>query len=85
MVRSVWPAETLSGSIVRYIPAKDLLIVKGPDGVPFDMVVNRATRVETGNQRVMLNQLSQKNGVNVSVRFVPERSGDVARTIQLTS
>ena len=64
-------------------PAQNLLVVKGPDGVPFDMVVRHSTRIESGGQRLMLNQLSTDQGRNVSVRFIPERSGDVARTIRI--
>ena len=79
-----WPAETLAGTIMTVDPSQNLVIVKGPDGVPFDMVVSRATRIESGSQHLTLDQLKADTNRNVSVRFVPERSGDVARSIQVT-
>ncbi|HUA20099.1 MAG TPA: hypothetical protein VMB25_15225 [Bryobacteraceae bacterium] len=81
--REAWPAETLSGKIMAVDPAQDLLIVKGADGVPFDMDVRASTRIRSGNQKLTLKALSSDLKKNVSVHFVPERSGDIARTIQL--
>lgn len=79
-----WPAEVLSGTIMMVDPSQNLLIVKGPDGVPFDMVVSRRTRIESGNQKLTLDQLQSDKDKTVSVRFIPERSGDVANSIQIT-
>ena len=81
-VRQAWPAETLTGQIVAVDPAMDLVIVKA-DGVPFDLDVRASTRIESGNQKLTLKDLSSDLKKNVSVHFVPERSGDVARSIQL--
>ncbi|HEY7392306.1 MAG TPA: hypothetical protein VH640_27555 [Bryobacteraceae bacterium] len=82
-VRSVWPPETLTGTILQVVPAERLVIVAGPAGVPFDMVVNRSTRIEAGNQRLTLDQVRSKLTDRVNVRFVPEGSGDIAQTIQI--
>ena len=81
-VRQAWPAETLTGQIVAVDPSKDLVIVKS-DGVPFDMDVRASTRIQSGNQRLTLKDLSSDLKRNVSVHYVPERSGDIARSIQL--
>ena len=81
---SAWPPETLSGTIMTVDPAQHLVIIRGADGVPYDMVVHRSTRIESGSQKLTLDQLTSDTNKNVSVRFVPERSGDVARTIQIT-
>jgi hypothetical protein len=78
-----WPPETLSGTIATIDPAQHLVIIKGSGGVPYDMVVRRSTRIESGSQRLTLDQLQSDINKNVSVRFVPERSGDIARTIQI--
>ncbi len=83
-MRTTWPPETLAGKIMMVDPAQRLVVVKGPDGVPFDMVVTPATRIESGNQRLALKDLNQDQQKNVSVRFIPARAGDIARTIQIT-
>ncbi|HTW95158.1 MAG TPA: hypothetical protein VMB03_13685 [Bryobacteraceae bacterium] len=83
--RTAWPAETLSGTISMIDPALNTVVVQTSGGVPFDMVVTRNTRIESGNQTLTLQDLQQDTNRTVSVRFVPERRGDVARTIQLGS
>jgi hypothetical protein len=81
---SAWPAESLSGTIVTVDPAKRLVIVKDASGVPFDMVVNRSTRIMSGNRELKLGDLTSDANRKASVKFVPERGGDVARSIQIT-
>jgi len=81
--RDVWPPETLSGKIMMIDPAKNLLIVTGPSGVPFDLVVTHATKIESGNKKLTLDALGKDLQKNISVRFVPERSGDIARSVQV--
>ena len=83
-VRTAWPPETLAGRIMMVIPAKNLVIVKGSDGVPFDMRVTTATRIESGDHEIALKNLIVDMQKGVSVRYVPERAGDIARTIQVT-
>lgn len=81
--RVAWPVETLSGQIMMVDPALNVTVVKGPDGVPFDMIVTHATRIKSGDRTLGLSDLSSDTNKNVSVKFVPERKGDVARSIQL--
>jgi len=81
--RNAWPAETLSGKITMVDPAQNLVVVQTPDGVPFDMVLTPRTLIDSGNQRVTMKDLSGDINQNVSVRFVPERRGDVARSIEI--
>jgi hypothetical protein len=78
-----WPAETITGTIMMVDPAARLLVVEGPDRVPFDMQVDPGTRIVSGNQRLSLRDLSVKTNDTVSVRFVPEARGDVARSIRV--
>ena len=80
--RSVWPAENLTGKITMVDPSRHLIVVNHL-GVPFDMVVGRNTRIESGKQTLTLDQLSSDLNKDVAVHFVPERSGDVAVTINL--
>jgi len=82
--RSVWPAETLSGKVMMVDPAQHLLVMKGPSGVPFDMTVTGSTSVRADGQRTTLSNLSSDVNQNVTVRFVPERAGDVARSVRVT-
>jgi hypothetical protein len=78
-----WPAETLTGTILMVDRAAKLLVVEGPDQVPFDMQVNSGTRIVSGTQRPNLMDLNTRTNSNVSVRFVPEAGGDVGRSIRL--
>lgn len=82
-VRSAWRPETLSGTIAMVDPARKLVVVTTPDGTPFDMVLTSGTRIKSGDQAITLNQLTGDTDKSVSVRFTPERRGDVARSIQI--
>lgn len=82
--RTAWPPETLAGKIMMVVPAKDLVIVQGPDGVPFDLRVTPTTHIESGDHKIALKDLNQDTQKAVSVRYVPERAGDIARNIKVT-
>jgi hypothetical protein len=81
--RKAWPAETLAGKIMMVDPNQNLVVVETPDGVPFDILITPRTRINSTGQRVTLNNLSQDVNQNVSVKFVPEGRGDIARSIQI--
>ena len=81
--RSAWPPETLTGKIMMVDPAQHILVIQDSSGVPFDMVVTRATQIRSGDEKLKLGDLSSDVSKNVSLKFVPERRGDVARSIQL--
>jgi hypothetical protein len=49
------------------------------------MVVTPNTRIKSGDQSLSLQDLQNDTNRSVSVHFVPERRGDVARSIQLDS
>jgi hypothetical protein len=80
-VRQAWPAETLTGTISMVDPNQHILVVQDHDGVPFDMVIGRSTRIESGNQQLTLSALSSDVNQPATVRFVPEAGGDIARTV----
>jgi len=80
---TAWPPETVSGTIMMVEPAANLVVVKGPSGVPFDMKVTSSTRIRSGDQTLNLESLSSDTNQSVSVNYVPERSGDVARSIRI--
>ena len=75
--------ENLSGTIMMVDPNLNLVVVQGPDKVPFDMRVDRSTHIRMGDKTLTLQDLTQDKNDSVSVRFVPTGSGDIARTIQI--
>jgi len=83
--RNAWPAETLSGMITMVEPGEKLLVVEDTDGVPFDIVVTGKTRIESGGHAISLKDLQSMANKGVSIRFIPERRGDVAASIRITS
>jgi len=83
-LRSAWPPENLSGTMVMANPKADFVVVKGPDGVPFDMTITPKTHIWSGDRKVSLENLEHYLNKQVSVRFVPERRGDVAESIRIT-
>lgn len=84
-MQRAWTPQTLSGRIMMVDPAARLVVVKGPDGVPFDIRVTAATHIREGSQTLNLPQLSAQTHKEVSVRFIPERTGDIAQTIRIAS
>jgi hypothetical protein len=84
-MRNAWSPENISGKILAIDKDGRLLVVEGPDKVPFDIVVTRSTRVRSQSQNVALSNLSQYLNRSATIRMVPERRGDVARSIQIGS
>ena len=84
-VREAWQAETISGKIEMVEPAQRLVVIEGSDSVPFDLVVTPKTHIRIGNRTATLKELETCQDKNVSVHFVPERRGDVAESIEVTS
>lgn len=82
--RSARPEETLSGKITMVRPDQKLVVVETANGIPFDMVVTTKTRITSGGQAITLNDLMRNTNKTVSVKFIPESGGDVAKSIQIT-
>ena len=83
--KRMWPAETLTGKITMVDPGNKLVVVKAADGVLFDMMVTPRTRIRSGSQPVTMKDLTQDLNKNASIKFIPERRGDVARSIHITT
>jgi hypothetical protein len=81
--RPAWPAESLNGTISMVDPSQHILVVTDHDGVPFDIMIDHSTRIESDNSRLTLSDLSSDVNKPVTVRFVPEGRGDVGRTVSL--
>ena len=80
---AAWPAETLSGKITIVNATDKLVVIQTKDGTPFDLMVTKRTHIGSGGQPLTLMDLSNDVNRTVSVRFVPEARGDVARSISL--
>ncbi len=81
--RSAWPPETLSGKMTMVEPDQKLVVIQSAAGVPFDVVVTPKTHIQSGNQTLTLKDLAGYRNKNVSIKFVPERRGDVAESIHI--
>ncbi len=82
--RGMWAPETLSGKITMVDPARSLVIVQDSNGVPFDIMVNRSTRIQSANGSLNLDTLNSDVNHNASITFIPERRGDIAKTINVS-
>ena len=82
-MRANWPPEFLSGKITNVDPDRKLVVVQTSDGIPFDMYVTAKTLIKSGDQTIALKDLTRDMNQGVSVKFVPERRGDVAESIRL--
>jgi hypothetical protein len=83
-MRSGWPPETLSGKISMVDAAEKLVVVEDASGVPFDMMITPRTHIESGDQALPFKDLTEYRNKSVSIKFVPERRGDVAESIRIS-
>jgi hypothetical protein len=81
--RSAWPPETLNGKIVMVDPSQHLVVVKTAQNVPFDLRLTKSTLIRSGDQRLKPDAIKSLTDKDVSARFRPERSGNIATSIQL--
>jgi len=84
-IRNAWPAETIAAKIDTVNPDHHLLIVQGTNQVPFDMIITARTRIKSGDKRIGFADLAGDQGKTVTIKFVPERRGDVAESITMGS
>jgi hypothetical protein len=82
-MRTAWTPQTLTGKIATVDPDRKLVVVKDSSGVPFDMVVTAKTRIKAGDQTITLKDLTRDMNKTVSLQYIPERSGDVAKSIRI--
>ncbi len=64
-------------------PAHKMVVVQSSDGVPYDLDVTAHTRIRSGDRSIDWSGLSGNVNKSVSVKFVPERKGDVATSIRI--
>lgn len=83
-MQRAWRPQRLSGRIMMVDAVKKIVVVKDADGVPFDMIVTPSTRIKSSEQRLTLSDLASQTSKSASVKFVPERRGDVAQSIRVS-
>jgi len=72
--------ETLSGTVSSVDESKRLLVVNGSDGVPYNFMVNKGTKITSGGSKAKLGDLQ---GKQVSVNFVPmKKKGNWAKSVE---
>lgn len=76
--------ESLSGKIEMVVLEQNLLVVSGPNGVPYDLIVGPKTLIVVGDKRGTLESLTAHVGMGVSVGFVPQKDGNHATRIEVT-
>ena len=74
-------AETIAGTL-QSITGK-VVVVTNSNGIPFDFVVNGATKIKVGGNKAKLADLSGSTGKSVSVKFLPEKTGNLAQSIEV--
>ena len=84
ITHAAWRPETLSGKIVMVDPERKLVVLRDTSGIPFDMVVNRSTHIKSAGGPLNLTDLNSDVSRDASIKFVPERRGDVALTISVS-
>ena len=77
-------AETLAGTIMMVDQKSNVVVVKDSRGTTFDIVVTKATRLRAGDQPIHFKDLTTDTRKPVTVKFVPERSRDIAQSIKVT-
>jgi hypothetical protein len=77
------PAETLSGTIWMVDATNRIVVVRDANGIPFDFEVVPSTHIKSSTGRLTLRGLSSLTNSAVTVRFLPERRGDVAESIMI--
>lgn len=77
-------AESLSGTIQMVAADQNLVVVDGPNQVPYDMTVTPKTLVVVNEKRGTIQSLADQIGKPVTVAFVPERNGDMATRVEVT-
>jgi len=78
-------AETFSGTISMVDAGKNLVVVTGSSGVPYDFTVSKMTKITVGGSKAKLDDLSGQTSKQASVTFMAEkRKGNLARSIEVT-
>jgi hypothetical protein len=82
-MRSGWPPETISGTITMVDPDQKVVVIQTSDGTPYDLMLTPSTRIKCGGQPQTLQDLSSEVSKTATVKFTPERRGDMAMSFDV--
>ena len=77
-------AESLSGSVQMVVADQNLVVISGPNGVPYDLKITPKTVIVVGDHSATLETLAGQIGKPVSAGFVPQRNGNFATRIEIS-
>ena len=78
-------AETLSGTLTIVDMEKKLVVLMTSDSVPYDFVVNAATKITVAGSKAKMEALSGQSSKRAFVTFTAmKRKGNIAKSIELT-
>lgn len=63
---------------------KKMLVVKDSDGVPLNFSLLKGTKITMGGKKAAMSDLSGASGKQVSVKFVPTRKGNSAKSVDIS-
>jgi hypothetical protein len=75
--------ETLTGTILIVDGQKDLLVLEGANGIPYDFRVPQNAKIDVASNPETLNELSSAVNQKASVTFVPMSTGNIAKVVNL--
>jgi len=75
--------ETITGTVSMVVPDKGTIVVNSASGVPYNFKVNRATRIKIAGQKAKLADLQGQTGKAATVKFLPLRTGNLARSVDV--
>ena len=76
--------ETLSGTISMVLTEQKLVVVVSSAKVPYNFKVTGGTRIKIGGKKARLADLAAQTSKTALVKFLPLRSGNVARSIEVS-
>jgi ABC-type amino acid transport substrate-binding protein len=76
-------AETISGTLRMVAADKKIVVLTDSAGTPFDFKVTGVTRIKVAGKKAKLDELASQTNKAASVKFLPTRSGNVARSIEI--
>lgn len=77
-------SETISGTVTTVSKENQLLILTSSNGIPYNFKLTRGTRIKVGGQKAKADDLAAQTGKQASVEFLPLRTGNMARSIEVS-
>lgn len=81
---SSYKPETIEGNISMVVVDQKLVVVTSSDGVPYNFVVTKRTKVQIGGTPSSFDDLTGQTHKQASVTFVPRRNGNIAQSISVS-